>query len=351
MDNLLIRQISSDLNINRYQNESIEEYGNRLIYSALAAWARTLVLGKSYTDLSDETENIYGDCHNVDIMHIQVRLSQIAHGMLMAIPHCEDWVVNSTIEESSSILASQIIENLIFCYELSQLNEIRRLANSPIRNANFKNNKLVLGGEQWKSVDNTMFSVGLGRWVQSGEPCENYKEIFNLPNCTCDEYYNELLDSAFWKENNLDGQYKIFKVGTGLFYNKAWQDFNASKILQGISLLKNTEVDGGYLLVKTVESKAFTAKLDKWYYDEKEIYRIMYSLDRHNGTPAVFKTKIYDDYVLLHCHSRLPSSEMRILLMSSWPKRYCDDIYYRIVPRFVWNEVKNILTNLGIEIR
>ena len=350
MNKNIVRKISSDLNINKYNNESNEEYGNRLIYTALAAWARTLVLGKSYADLDDEARYANADYHNVDIMHIQVRLTQIAYGFLMSTLHSKDWFINSRIKDQCSDLASNIVENLIFCYELSKLNDARRLTNSPIRYANFKNNQLILGGEQWKRSGKKVISVGLGRWIQTAKSLENYKEIFNLPDYTSNEYYNILLNSALWKESNLGGQYKIFKVGTNLFYNKARYDFNISKLPQGIFLLKNIEVDGGYILVKKDKNELYTARLDKWYCDENETYRIMYALDNNNETPAVFKVKTYDDYVVLHCHSRLPNSEMRILLMSSWPKRSYNDVFYRIIPKFLWSEIKDMLTSLGIKI-
>lgn len=350
MTQLLTKQMSSDLTIYKYNNESNQEYGNRLIYTALASWARTLVLGKSYTDLSSEAEHSNIDYHNVDIMHIQVRLTQIASGMLMTIPHCKNWIGNGEIEEQSSNLASNIIQNLIFCYELTQLNDTRRLTNSPTRYANFTNNKLILGGEEWKRPGKSMVSVGLGRWIPSKEKPQNYKEIFNIPICTSGEYYNTLVNSAFWEESNLEGQYKVFKVGTGFFYKEAWYDFNISKLQQGIYLLKSTEVDGGYILAKKNEDKIFTARLDKWYSDENEIYRIMYAFDSYNTTPVVFKAKNYDDYILLHCHSKLPNSEMRILFMSSWPKRFYKDIYYRIIPKFIWGEIEDMLTNLGIKV-
>lgn len=350
MDDILIRQIATDLNINRYRNESDKEYGNRLIYTALGVWARTLVLGRAYTDLSYETKNINTDYNNVDIMHMQYRLSQIANGMLRTIPHYNEWIGSNTIEKHASNLASQIIKNLIFCYELSQLDDIRRVTSSPIRNANFKNNELILGGQQWKIFNESVFCVGLGRWIKSRTAPQNYKEIFNLPNYIHNEYYDTLLDSAFWKEGKPEGKYKIFNTGTGLFYNKAWDSFNISKFPRGISLLKSIDVDGGYLLVNNNGEKILAARLDKWYYEEKEIYRIMYVLDKHNDTPAVFRAKVYDDYVLLHCHSKLPNSEMRILLMSSWPKRFYNDCYYRIIPKFIWEEVKTVLIDLGIEI-
>lgn len=351
MNEDIVKKISSDLNINRYNNESNEKYGNRLIYTALATWARTLVLGKSYTDLADEAKYADISYHNIDIMHIQVRLTQIAYGMLMSMPHSEDWISNIGIQDQCSQLASNIIEKLIFCYEISKLNDARRLTNSPIRYANFTNNQLVLGGEQWKISDKKLISVGLGRWIQKTKYPENYREIFNIPDYSPNIYYNTLLKSAFWKENKLNSQYKIFKIGTNFFYYKAWQDLNISELPQGISLLKNTEVNEGYIIVNRDNNGISTARLDKWYYDENEIYRIMYVLDSYNETPAVFKAKTYDNYVILHCHSRLPNPEMRILLMSSWPERSYNDDFYRIIPKFLWSEIEDMLTNLGIKIK
>lgn len=350
MLNTLLKQIATDLNINKYNNESIEEYGDRIIYSALAAWSRTLVLGKSYTDLSDKNEFKGSNYYNVDIMHIQSRLSQVAYGMLIEIPHSKDWIGNEGIEEQSGRLASSIIKELIFCYELSQLNEMRRLTNSPVRSASFNNSHLILGGEHWKDPNNKVLTVGLGRWVKYENTNKDYKKIFNIPDSQQNEYYDVLLNSAIWNENGLAGQYKIFKTGTGLYYINAWVDFEKSKISNGMYLIRSVEVGGGYLLVKKDNDKVYVARLDKWYYDENEIYRIMYALDSYNYTPSVFKAIIYSDFVLLHCHSRLPNPEMRILLMSSWPGQLYNGTYHRIIPKFIWDEVKDVLINLGIKI-
>lgn len=68
MSDILIQQISSDLIINKFEGETALDYGNRLIYSALASWARVQIVGKSYTDLNP-LNDIEFNYHNVDIMH------------------------------------------------------------------------------------------------------------------------------------------------------------------------------------------------------------------------------------------------------------------------------------------
>ncbi|MBU3191747.1 hypothetical protein K9O30_20515 [Clostridium bowmanii] len=347
MNNVLIEQLSCDLNIIKFKVETEEEYGNRLIYSALVAWARVQVLGKSYTDIYYAKKDEL-DYHNVDVMHIQSRLSQVAYGMLNAIAHSYKWNKSIDFESCANSISSSVIEQLIFCYELSKVNN-RRLTPSPERVATFTKNKLMLGGVRWEGTN--LYSVGMGRWSTASEPSINYKCIFNLPTCSAVEYCKKLKKNAEWQENELNNMYQIFKLGNDNWYSKSWVDFNNAKVPRGLSLLKSMEIDGGYFLLKNDDDGILSAKLDKWYYDEKEIYRIMYSLNAYNETPAIFMAEKYNDYILLKLNSLLPNSEMRILIMSSWPQKTYDDSFRRIIPRFLWYDVKKCLNELGIIIK
>ncbi|MBU3218186.1 hypothetical protein LL033_01155 [Clostridium estertheticum] len=347
MNNVLMEQLSCDLNISKFNVETEEEYGNRLIYSALVAWARVQVLGKSYTDIYYVNEDKL-EYHNVDVMHIKSRLSQVAYGMLNAIPHSGKWNKNTGFESCSNSLSSSIVEQLIFCYELSKINN-RRLTPSPERVATFTINKLILGGVIWEGIN--LYSVGMGRWSTESELPINYKYIFDLPTCSAIEYCKTLKKNAAWQVNELDNIYQIFKIGNDNWYSKSWADFNNNKIPKGLSLLKSMEIDGGYFLLKNDDEGILSAKLDKWYYEEKEIYRIMYSLNSYNKTPAIFKAKKYDDYIILKLNSRIPNAEMRILIMSSWPQITYDDSFNRIIPKFLWYDVEKCLNELGVIIK
>lgn len=350
MTDLLTNRIACDLKINRFKNETAQEFGCRLIYSSLATWARNLVLGKSYIDLNNAPDDANFDYHDVDIMHIQIRLKQIAYGLLMILPHSKDWLLDKGVESKSRELASAVIEGLLFCYELSRLNNPRRLTNSPARLADFQNKQLILGGEAWKDSVNKIMTIGFGRWIETKEVTYRYKNIFNISEYSAKGYYEALLVSAFWQKSNLAGRYRIFKIGENYFHNSAWHEFSKKKLHEGVFLLKNMEVNGGYFLVKKDKQGIFTAGLDKWYQDEKEIYRIMYAFNSFHNTPIRFRAVDYDDYIVLYCHNRLPNPEMRILLLSSWPKRWYKDEYYRIIPKFTWIAIKNIFKDLGIEI-
>jgi hypothetical protein len=344
MSNNLVEKISDDLNISKFAKESDAQFGNRLMYSALVAWARVQVLGKSYSDFEKEH-----DYHNVDILYAQSRVAKVAYGMLNAIQYEAKWLKDSESEDLemySNKLTSFIIEKMIFCYELSKING-RRLTISPIRTTHFNKNRLLLGGTKWSEDES--FTVGMGRWVGKCSDLVDYKSIFNIPEYSITDYYKILSDDALWVENDLNGRYKIFLIGKEGWYLKSWIDFKSNRIPEGISLIRSMETGGGYFLInKKTNDNILSARLDKWYRDENEIYRIMYALNVFNKTPAIFEAEDNNDHVILHCNSKLPNAEMRIIMLASWPRLTFDDIFYRIIPKFLWKDIESLLNELGI---
>lgn len=346
MFNPLISQISKDLNIQQFKNEAIKSFGNRLIYSAISAWIRVLVLGKSYTDLHLSIETQYP---NVDINHIQNRASQVAYGLLKSIPHEDSWLPGS-MEDQCSELASTIIRLMKFCFEISQLYDSRRLTTSPKRFIDIENMRAHFGGVDWNNNSNSWHTVGLGRWELDSKSKRNNQLIFDIPNVNYEKFLSELISNILWKDKELNGDYEIFLTGLNRFNREAWKTIDTPKIPQGISLLRNIS-DGGYLLVNRENSSVMSVcLLDNWYYQEKELFRIMYALNCNALTPIKFYTEHKEDHVILHTHSSLPNAETRLILMSSWPKRSFNDIYYRIIPKFMWPVIQPILENLGVRL-
>ena len=342
--NELINQIANDLRIYKFNDETVEEYGNRVIYSALVAWAKVQVLGTSYTDISKKNK----EYPYITQRYLNEKLSFVQDGLISSIPHVDYWLSEEN-EKLSKV--RYIIKNLIFCYQISKTCEKGYITALPKRKIYFKYNKLILGGTDWNSNNNNCYSVGLGVWNKNGEKNNiNYKEIFNIPECTIEDYYMEIEKNALWKQDELSIEYEYFSGGSRLWHNKAWKTFNEKYIPLGISLIRKKNNPYEYKLFLLKNGKKFTAKLDEWYKNENEISRIMYALEYYRNKPAQFKAKKRKEFVELHCHSNLPNAERRIILMASWPKRkYCDD-YTRIIPIFLWKDIEYILLNLGIEV-
>lgn len=346
--NRLINQIAKDLRIYRYENELTEEYGNRLIYSALAAWGRVQILGCSYADLNE----IAMDYPLTSKRYINERLKSVSDGLINTIPNKIEWLEGRKKEEAINIGISKFItEELIFCYQLNKTKRTGWLTALPKRRVKFKNYELLLGGTDWNSNIKNACAVGLGIWRKSENNDFNYKEVFNIPDCNLEEYYKSIERNASWKPDKLNCEYEYFTGGYGLWHNnKAWRIFNSNYIPSGISIIRKSNDKHNYSLLYYRNNEIFTAKLDKWYMEENEINRIMFALDYINGKPAEFKAKKNGTNIELHCHSRLPNAENRILLMASWPNRTYDDFYLRNIPDFLWEDVEMVLKGLGINI-
>lgn len=345
--NELVHQIGRDLAINPYDNETEERYGNRIIYCALVAWAKVQILDASYTEVN-ETEKEYP---YVSQRYISERLEHIEEGLFDTIPHVETWVYVSDDQLMKKKLSRYMLEKLIFCYQISKTCKTQWLTSSPEQIIYFKNNELLLGGTDWNRNLNDAYSIGLGVWRNKKNQCNsNFKEVFNIPECSLKEYYRSLKKNALWQSEQLEGEYEYFSGGTGLWHNKAWEKLNTTYIPKGILLLRKSEQKYKYILLWHKDEGVFTAKLDEWYYNEKEINRIMYVLEYHRGKPAQFKAKRNGQMIELHCHSTLPNAENRILLMASWPKRTYNDIYLREIPTCIWEDIEEVLGGLGIKV-
>ncbi|MFD3156730.1 hypothetical protein ACFIJ5_07705 [Haloimpatiens sp. FM7330] len=345
--NELVQQISRDLSIFPCDDETYGEYGNRVIYCALVAWAKVQVLGTSYVEIDGKGK----EYPYVSQRYIIERMNNIVGGLLESIPHLEAWVHISKDQSVKKKLSKYILEKLIFCYQISETCNIHCLTSSPEQIVYFKNNELILGGTDWNSNLNNAYSIGLGAWRNKrNQSNSNYRGIFNIPECSLNEYYRSLEKNALWQSNQLEDEYEYFSGQTGLWHNKAWKKFNKAHIPKGISLLRKSNQKYKYILLWYKNEGFFTAKLDEWYYKEKEINRIMYALEYHCGKPAQFKAKRNREMIELHCHSRLPNAENRILLMASWPKRRYNDIYLRKIPICIWEDIEDVLGGLGIQV-
>ena len=54
-------KISNDLQIIKFKGESIRDYNQRIIYSALSMWVRSLLNGNSINDFKDDINKTFPD--------------------------------------------------------------------------------------------------------------------------------------------------------------------------------------------------------------------------------------------------------------------------------------------------
>jgi len=342
MSNLLHQKIAQDLNIEQFKNEEEECYGNRLIYSAVAAWIRTALLGKSYSDISVDTAEL-----SIDVMHLLTRIEPIAEALMSAILHADKWFGDVTEDSKGSVCVKRILDYMKDCDEIAVLSDRRRLTVVPQRVFHFGDCSVNRGGVHWQIENRSLQTIGLGRWgPKTQESAGALIEELRIPGFQVEQWIDELIKDAPWSSRKPVGDFMLFTPQTGAWHRNSWKSSNISEIMQGVYLIKNSI--GAYSLLLKSGNLIKSVLFDGWYEREREICRIMYALNLRSGKPASFEVEIFDDYVITHIHSRLPRAEEKLLLLSSWPYRTIDDIYKKIIPNKLWPDIKHVLENLGV---
>lgn len=339
----LQRQISEDLNIHKFNNESESEFSQRLIYSAAAMWVKTLVYGNSLKDLRDEKVVKFPD-----IMYVQTHLKKVLETYLKCFDVNQDWLeVDKKDEmEVDSGLAGEIIQEMIYTLEIGKING-RELCAVPVKYVKHGRWNKVYGN---RSFSDEICSVGVSQWTMAN--IENsFTDISRIITVDGVNYYNEMVKKFPWKRIELNSTYDIFKVGSLNRYSKCWIQYKSDRLAQGIHLLRESnQFDPGYLLIMKKDEEILVTTLDPWYSKTKEIYRIMYALNEQNGTKAQFRVKDYGEYMVFYYASALPDYENRIIHSLSWPYRDYADNCARIIPSTFWDVVEQLIKSIGVEI-
>ncbi len=343
----LINKIASDLKIYKFELESEEEYNQRLIFSASAMWAKTLLYGNSINDLNDTKKYI-----NVDKRYVTHYLSKVIVGYLNIMDINIDWIIddeyNNSIEDKSSNLASYIIEELINTYNIADIGG-GRLTLPPKKQIYYGGNACKVLGDI--SHDGSLISIGSSQWKLDVDRNLYIKSkwLINIP---AKEYYQFIKNSFKWKSKKLPSNYKIFRLGYTNSYSKCWRTIKFEELPNGISLLKiENQFDTGYILIKKYENDLMISEIDSWYKENKEIYRILLALNYENKTPTIFNVKDNGDYKILYLRTGIPNYEKMIITSCSWPYGKYNNEYARIIPSDIWGIVESQLNFLGITIK
>lgn len=343
MKDKLKQVLAADMNIRRFKDESDCDFNQRLIYSAGAAWAKTLVYGQSYTDVKAGY-----DFANTDIMYIQSHLGKVLEAYLKSFEVNYKWLEQElSVDAQARELASQIIKDILYTFNLAEINSRRII---PLKVQFYKYNRKFLVRGEW-FMDKTVYSVGVAQWILNSN-IDQYVEDKRIVDVDGRNYYRVIEEQFKWYEAELNSNYMMFVVGMKGGYSKCWKPVEIADIPFAVVMLRLAdEFNGGYILARKRNGIVEISDLDPWYIEEKEIYRILYALNYKNGTPAEFKVKRHMDFYELQFASALPKYEDRIVNCCSWPNGVYNSKYARIVPNYLWYTVESILTFLGITIK
>lgn len=300
-------------------------------------------MGKSYSDIEADNSEV-----SVDVMHLIQRVKPIVSALMSTIPHSSKWFCGDDLSSKASTCVKKVLLNMVLSNEVAVMNNRRRMSIAPERNLVFGSNSIVLGAALWQTTDKIIVTTGFGRWIQNkSNSVLKLSDELAIPMTSTSEWFENLVRDAQWSNKLPEGDFKLFTPEQMRWHKDSWVICNPFNLPQGISLIKNNM--GGYILAKKQGEIIKTVLLDQWYWKTKEICRIMYAIGIKTGKPSCFEATIYEDYALINIHSRIPKAEERLILLTSWPQKNILDPFTKVIPIFLWNDVKNLIENMGAQ--
>lgn len=337
MGNNALAKMAQDMQIKRYTGEPQANYTGRIVYSALCQWMRVVVM--------DETTQRYDRKSKAYVLS---RIRELLGTMSEAFPVCQKWIYKDLknpvdVDELVRVLR----DKMLAAGELLEVDDSRNIG-LPVYEKRYctDNCERVFGLSE--EIIRPEY-VGVTRIIHSMENNEN-----NIPvdGVDIDRYIDWLYVGALWTECHNVDEFEFFNPFSKMPPYQSWTNVipnNEKRILARLTLYNGLHE---YHLIKKEHDKYWnspiTAILGEW----KEERRVLLALRKYvgNAMQAVYDKR--DTVYLLNLYCGLPLREQGIIDTYCWPQNSMDDKYSYVVPSFIWENIKNIITDsLGIELK
>lgn len=332
----IIDLIAKDLKIKKYNEEKIENYRARVIYSAIGIWIRTVTLDE------DTFHDNYSKA-GVSKIHIKNRVTPFLENILEIYPEVLNW-----FEYTRGKGVIEIIRDRLYkAGELVDVGYETDLSLPIYEECKLNDEYKIIRG---MSVDKFNKIIGLGQININNKNENDIFEFLGLSNKNSEEILKEYLNNAIWSE--LKGNdYEYFNKYSQKTLSKCWEkeyclEDGDITLYRTFSNVYSSE----YGFVKRNNNKLYFSYITNYFMSNNEIRRFMYALKKISNTSALAYFKHYDESKLtwLKLNNMLPSKEYDILMLIGWPKNNIEDGFNFIIDRSCWSFVEKMLSNLGI---
>lgn len=327
--------MATDLRVRQFANESLPQFMNRLLYSAMACWIKTAALDRPVSFHTD------GDL-GISRRHILDRCDSVLAEMLSRFPTSKPW-----------------FETLPGKEKAIQLLRSRLIRHKDLLNVGFQTN-LTLAPESVIPISPDL-ECGKGYIL---DPTFSYSGIAMIRRRQTEyrfedderinsyEWLKDYIKSAWWQSASLPEDIEYFNPFRKVRSNYGcWQDTLPAPVEGIIFARRNASpLPAEHLLVKPGEY-AKLHYIDSFLQETGEYRRFQFALRKVAGNALVAYARIYLDHVHLRLSFQLPEWENRLLESFAWP---CDSVSDKLkwdMLSSIWPYIKIHLEKLGITVR
>lgn len=335
------KQLRNDIityfNIKNYKGESNSEYNSRLVYSAMCEWIRYCILDKTNIN---EFEIEIKSKH-----YIKRRCEEILNSLLSFFPECKSYFYKEQEKNNNNnpinVLRTKMIENGELVDSLDGVSLPKGLITS-ISNKYFR----VLGIDNTKCIYSGITKLAMYDMAQSIEGIgEEINEFVDQ------DFFTKLKDNLNW-ENISDGlSLEILNPLLKAAPYKCWSrimSLNENEIYLARMQIKDYYYEYYWLMKK---KKIKISKINEHYQTFKEYRRFILWQRKEKENAIVAEYKILGHYVRVKLNAGLPYREQKVFDTYGWPTKNILNRMEYIIPKIIWNEVKDMLINLCFELK
>ncbi len=328
----LIRTISNDLKIERYDTESEESYKCRIIYSALAIWIKCQTVSIDGKDVSQKF--ITQKCTNI-LQHYLSRYND-----------CEKWFMKN--KEGKNLSPISILEQRLFsCGEIIRKG-FQQNVSLPYYQSEFITYNLVrIKGLLQEGLLSNQFVSGCVILQENN----NSLYFLEKDNISKEELIMKIFYQTNWTSKELHYQnieyFNPMKKKTSLY--QRWQREPLDQIHQNLPFIcfrvKN-EILYSYYLIRVKDGNS--TKIPEFYIKTGKVKRLLFILSAMVGNPIRYRKQTYNKLIIVKLNAVLPETENDFLCACGWPIRSIDDNRWFVFHGSVWPVIKHYFDHLGM---
>ena len=333
MDDKILTAMASDMKIIKFTDESDSQYCNRILYSAIACWIKTVAADKMLGS---------GDDSGVSRHHILNRCTQILNELLLRYPTSRSWFLPEIdLDSPISLIRSRLIRH------------------GDILNVGFNTN-LILAKEEAVPICES-FATHKGVLLS---PQTHYSGIavigsplpLNVPYLIMQDsvsWFNEYIQSAWWEKCScFDENIQYYNAEKKSRNNySGWQSLKPMPT-NGIILARRTvnNAEYEYFLLKEKSGIQFIHRIDHFLQEIGEYRKFMFALRSLADNKIPCQISIHGDHVLLKIWVYLPQNELNFLESYAWPHNSVSDVLEWDMQLNIWSYIRPHFEAVGFVI-